>query len=149
MKVLFTKVDHVPAHASRVSIQDGCTPAKTPTSTLKNKRSHVPSSTQQRLIKTKLEDALMSGRDESAACASVTNESDDMYAIDCMESPDLQTPCDTNVASVPEDIIKAPRPCPWRRHRLGRVRPYCPGSKIWLGCCTDRSSRCQGETRHA
>ena len=59
--------------------------------------------------KQKLEDSLMSGRDESAAYASVTNESDDMYAICCLESPDLQTPCDNNVAIVPGDIIKAPR----------------------------------------
>ena len=109
MKVLFTNVDHVPALASREAIQDGCTPAKTPTPTLPNKRAHVPSSTQQRLIKTKLEDAFMSGRDESAAYASVTNESDDMYAIGCMESLDLQTPFDTYVAIVPGDIIKAPR----------------------------------------
>ena len=59
----------------------------------------MPSSTQQRLIKTKLKDALMSGRDEST----------DMCAIDCMESPDLHTPCDTTVAIAPGDIIRAPR----------------------------------------
>ena len=92
-----SKVDPVPAYPSRKSIQDGCTLAKTPTS-LPIKRSHMPSSTQQRLITTKLEDELMSGRDEGAACTTVTNESDDMFAIDCMESPDLQTPCDTTVA---------------------------------------------------
>ena len=40
----------------------------------------------------------MSGRDEGAACTTVTNESDDMFAMDCMERPDLQTPCDTTVA---------------------------------------------------
>ena len=40
--------------------------------------SHVPSSTQQRLIKAKLEVGQMSGRDESAIYASGTNESGDV-----------------------------------------------------------------------
>ena len=107
--MLFTKVDHFPEHASRVAIHGGCTLAKTPTPTSPSKRSHVPSSTPQRLIKTKLEDELIFGRDESAASASVTIESGDMYAIGCMETPDLQTPWENTVAMVRGDIVRAPR----------------------------------------
>ena len=69
----------------------------------------MPSSKPQRLIKTKLEDELISCGDESAASASVTIESGDMYAIGCVETPDLQTPCENTVAMVPGDIVRAPR----------------------------------------
>ena len=109
MKVLFTKFHDFLEHASRVAIQGGCTRAKTPTPTSPSIRSHVPSSKPQRLIKTKLEDELISGRDESAASASVTIESGDMYAIGCVETPDLQTPCENTVAMVLGDIVRAPR----------------------------------------
>ena len=71
MKVLFTGVDpvlvHTCAHASSGSFKHCGTPTTTPTSSMTNKRSHKPTTTQPRLIKTKLEDVLMSGQDESVA----------------------------------------------------------------------------------
>ena len=79
MKVLFTRVDPILAHASSGSFQGRGTSATTPTSPLTNKRSHKPTTTQPRRIKTKLEDALIT-------------ESDDMFALDRMESLDLQKP---------------------------------------------------------
>ena len=51
----------------------------------------------------------MSGRDDSVAHTGVTTESDDMFALDCMESLHLKKPCDTTEAIVPGDIIQAPR----------------------------------------
>ena len=51
----------------------------------------------------------MSGQDESAAYTGVTTESDDMFALDCTDSFDLQKPCDTTGNIVPGDIIQAPR----------------------------------------
>ena len=71
MKVLFTRVDpilaHASAHPSSGSFKHGGTLATTSTSPMTNKRSHKPTATQPRLIKTKLEDALMSGQDEDVA----------------------------------------------------------------------------------
>ena len=74
-----------------------------------NTRSHKPTTTQLRLIKTKLEDALMSGQDESVAYTGVSTESDDMFSLDCTDSLDVQKSCDPPGASVPGDIIQAPR----------------------------------------
>ena len=69
-----------------------------------NTRSHKPTTTQLRLIKTKLEDALMSGQDESVAYTGVSTATDDMFALDCTDSLDVQKPCDP-----PGDIIQAAR----------------------------------------
>ena len=64
MKVLFTRVDPIPAHASahpsRGFLTPGGTLATTSTSPVTNKRSHKSTVAQSRLNKTKLEDALMS-----------------------------------------------------------------------------------------
>ena len=51
----------------------------------------------------------MSVRDESVAYTGVTTKSDDMFALDCIESPDLKKACGTTEAIVPGDIIQAPR----------------------------------------
>ena len=51
----------------------------------------------------------MSGQDERVAYTGVTTESDDMFALDCTDSLDLQKPCDTTGAIVPGDNIQAPR----------------------------------------
>ena len=61
MKVFFTRVDPIPAHASAHpsggSFTPGGTLATTSTSPMTSKRSHKSTATQPRLIKTKLEDA--------------------------------------------------------------------------------------------
>ena len=113
MKVLFTRVDPIPAHASAHpssgSFKHGGTLATTSTSPMTNKRSHKPTATQPRLIKTKLEDALMSGQDEFVACNGVPTESDDTFALDCTDSLELQKPCDPPSIIAPGDIVQAPR----------------------------------------
>ena len=71
MKVLFTRVDPIPAHASAQpssgSLTPGGTLATTSTSPITNKRSHKSTTTQPSLNKTKLEDALMSGQHDAVA----------------------------------------------------------------------------------
>ena len=69
MKVLFTRVDPIPASASSGSFKSGGTLATTSTSPMTNKRSHKSTVTQPRLIKTKLEDALMSGQQVDVSIA--------------------------------------------------------------------------------
>ena len=85
MKVLFTKVDtipaHVSAHPSSGSFKPGGTLATTSTSPMTNKRSHKPTATQPRLIKTKMEDDLMSGQDDAVAYTGDPPESDDTLAL--------------------------------------------------------------------
>ena len=78
----------------------------------------------------------MSGGDESAAY-SVTNESGDMFAIGCTESPDLPDTLREYCGRGPWRCRKSTTPCPWRRNSLGRISPCCPGCKNWLGCGTD------------
>ena len=79
MKVLFTRVDPIPAHASAHpssgSLTPGGTLATTSTSPMTNKRSHKSTVTQPRLIKTKLEDALMSGQHDAVAYTGDPTES--------------------------------------------------------------------------
>ena len=110
MKVLFTRVDPIPAHASAHpssgSFKPGGTLATTSTSPMTNKRSHKPTATQPRIIKTKLEDALMSGQDEDVAYTGVPTESDDTFALDCT---DFQKPCDPPCTTARGDIVQAPR----------------------------------------
>ena len=113
MKVLFTRVDPIPAHASAHpssgSFKPGGTFATTSTSPMTNKRSHKPTATQPRLIKTKLEDALMSGQDDAVAYTGDPTESDDTFALDCTDSLDPQRPCDPPSILAPGDIVQAPR----------------------------------------
>ena len=90
MKVLFTRIDPIPAHASAHpssgSFTPGGTLATTSTSPMTNKGSHKSTVTQPRLIKTKLEDALMSGQHDAVAYTGDPTESDDTFALDCMDS---------------------------------------------------------------
>ena len=74
-----------------------------------NKQSYKPTTTQPRLIKTKLEDALMSGQDESVAHTGAHTESGGVFAFDCTDSLDLQKPCDPLSILAPGDIVQAPR----------------------------------------
>ena len=80
MRVLFTRVDPVPAHASAhpssCSFTPGGTLVTASTSPMSNKRSHKSNVTQPRLIKTKLEDALMSGQHDAVAYTGDPTESD-------------------------------------------------------------------------
>ena len=73
MKVLFTKVVPIPAyasaHPSNGSFTFGGTLATTSTSPMTNKRSHKYTVTQPHLIKTKLEDALMSVQHDDVSIA--------------------------------------------------------------------------------
>ena len=66
MQVLFTRVDPIPAyasaHPSSGSFLSGDTFATTSTSLMTNTRSHKSTVTQPHLIKTTLEDALLSGQ---------------------------------------------------------------------------------------
>ena len=112
MKVLFTRVDpilaHASAHPSSGSFKPGGTLATASTSPMTNKRSHKPTATQPRIIKTTLEDALMSGQDEDVAYTGVPTESDDTFALDCTDSLDFQKPCDPPCTTAPGDIVQAP-----------------------------------------
>ena len=74
-----------------------------------NRRSHKSTVTQPRLIKTKLEDALMSGQHDAVAYTGDPTESDDTFALDCTDSLDLQKPCDPSSSLAPGDIVQAPR----------------------------------------
>ena len=107
MRVLFKKGKHFPEHNSETAPHGGSTPARTPKPILPSKRSHVPSSTPQRLIKTKLEDELMTVMDESAHPANVAVEPGDKNLVGCLETPALQTPCKHTVA--PGDIVRTPQ----------------------------------------
>ena len=110
MKVLFTRVDPIPAHASAHpssgSFTPGGTLVTTSTSPMSNKRSHKFNVTQPRLIKTKLEDALMSGQHDAVAYTGDPTESDDTFALDCTDSLDLQKPCDPLVVLPLETLFK-------------------------------------------
>ena len=113
MKVLFTRVDPIPAHASAHPSSGSFTPGDalvtTSTSPMSHKGSHKSNVTQPRLIKTKLEDALMSGQHDAVAYTEDPTESDDMFALDCTDSLDLQKPCDPSSSLAPGDIVQAPR----------------------------------------
>ena len=113
MKVFFTRVDPIPARASAHplsgSFKHGGTLTTTSTSPMTNKRSHKSTVTQPRLIKTKLEDALMSGQHDAVAYTGDPTESDDTFALDCTDSLDLQKPCDPTSCLAPGDIVQAPR----------------------------------------
>ena len=113
MKVLFTRVDPIPAHASADpssgSFTPGGTLVTTSTSPMSHKRSHKSNVTQPRFIKTKLEDALMSGQHDAVACTEDPTESHDTFALDCTDSLDLQKPCDPSSSLAPGDIVQAPR----------------------------------------
>ena len=85
------------------------------TSTMTTKRSHKPTSTQPRLFKTKLEDALISGQDEDVAYIGVPKEFDDTFALDCADSLALQKLCDLQYY------------CPWR---------HCPSTTPLRGVAT-------------
>ena len=74
-----------------------------------NMRSHKSTVTQPRLIKTKLEDALMSGQHDTVAYTGDPTESDDTFALDCTDILDLQKPCDPSSSLAPGDIVQAPR----------------------------------------
>ena len=114
MKVLFTRVDPIPAHASAHasahpssgSFTLGGTLVTTSTSPMSHKRSHKSNVTQPRLIKTKLEDALMSGQHDAVAYTGDPTESDDTFALDCTDSLDLQKPCDPSSSLALETLFK-------------------------------------------
>ena len=74
-----------------------------------NKRSHKSTVTQPRLIKTKLEDALMSGQHDAVVYTGDPTEFDDTFALDCTDSLDLQKPCDPSSSLAPGDVVQAPR----------------------------------------
>ena len=133
MRVLFDEAEHFPEHDSRTAPHGGSTPARTPKPTLPTKRSHAPSSTPHRLVKTKLEDELMTVMDESADPVNVAVEPGDKNLVGCLETPDLQMPCKHTVAVAPGDIVRACR----------------LGCRVWLGRGTDWPPRRQAETCHA
>ena len=120
MKVLFTRVDPIPAHASAHlssgSLTPGGTLATTSTSPVTNKRSHKSTVAQPRLIKTKLEDALMSGQHDAVAYTGDPTESDDTFALDCTDSLDFQKPCDRFPVVLPLETLS-------KHHVLSVVAP--------------------------
>ena len=113
MKVLFTRVDlisaHASAHPSSGSFTSGDALVTTSTSPMSHKRSRKSNVKQPRLIKTKLEDALMSGQHDAVAFTEDPTESDDTFALDCTDSLDFQKPCDPSSSLAPGDIVQAPR----------------------------------------
>ena len=148
MKVLFTRVDPIPAHASAHpssgSLTPGGTLATTSTSAVTNKRSHKSTVAQPRLIKTKLEGALMSGQHDAVAYTGDPTESDDTFALDCTDSLDLQKPCDLSSSLAPGDFVQAPRLIRGGTTGSEESVQIVPGDNIWLDCGSTWTSRCQG-----
>ena len=114
MKVLFTRVDPIPAHASAHpssgSLKHGGTLATTSTSPMTHKRSHKPTATQPRLIKNQVGGCIdVWSRRRVLRTLELPLNLDDTFALDCKDSLDLQKPCDPPSIIAPGDIVQAPR----------------------------------------